>query len=173
MPNGGHVCRKCWLQISTFHEFYNYIESIHATGQTIFQGYQFFAGDEDVCGAYGFEAKVESPKIGNVAVDAGGNDDIDNGADGDADDGNGDDADADDGNGNGDDDDNVDEGNGAADDVDYFQLDEQPKSELISMPDQVEVNPRPKRKRKEQKTTSEITRKKSFKKGPTTSRVFQ
>lgn len=144
MPNEGYVCRKCWLQISTFHEFYNYIESIHATDQTIFQGSEFDAGDEDVCSAYGFEAKMESPTIGNIADDGGGEDSADNGGDDSAD-----------------------------DDVDDFQVDEQPKAEMISMADQVEENPRPKRKRKLPKTTNESTRKKSVKKGPATSRVFQ
>lgn len=29
----GYVCRKCWLKVSIFHEFYTYIESMHDTGQ--------------------------------------------------------------------------------------------------------------------------------------------
>lgn len=36
MPNEGSVCRKCWLKVSIFHEFYDFIQSVHATGHTVF-----------------------------------------------------------------------------------------------------------------------------------------
>lgn len=35
-PSEGNVCRKCWLKVFLFHEFYTHIESIHGTQLTIF-----------------------------------------------------------------------------------------------------------------------------------------
>lgn len=36
VPDEGFVCRKCWLKVSIFHEFYDYVQSVHATGHTVF-----------------------------------------------------------------------------------------------------------------------------------------
>lgn len=36
MPTEGSVCRKCWLKVSIFHEFYDFIQSVHAAGHTVF-----------------------------------------------------------------------------------------------------------------------------------------
>lgn len=38
-PSEGNVCRKCWLKVFIFHEFYAHIESIHGSQLTIFVGY--------------------------------------------------------------------------------------------------------------------------------------
>lgn len=32
----GHICQKCWVKVSVFHEFYIYIENLHRSNETIF-----------------------------------------------------------------------------------------------------------------------------------------
>lgn len=115
MPNEGYVCRKCWLKVSIFHEFYNYIESIHASDHPI------FPDPESDAGCIADEFKLENRKIENVTEDE--ND---------------------------------------------FQVDDHP---LTEVPVKIEESPIP--KRKAQKMPDESARKKSIKKAPTGSRVFQ
>lgn len=59
-PNEGYVCRKCWVKVSIFNGFYNYIKSIHANGHTVFLACEPVAVREYVDRADEFELKVEN-----------------------------------------------------------------------------------------------------------------
>lgn len=35
-PIEGHVCQKCWVKVSVFHDFYSHIECVHRSNESVF-----------------------------------------------------------------------------------------------------------------------------------------